>query len=82
LALRIDPREDMVMAEKTNQGEGNAEAAKQYNDDTRAFAESGKVKPAAEDARRAVEGKEAEELKRAEAEGRRHSHGEDPQVKR
>jgi hypothetical protein len=70
------------MAEEKNQGEGNAEAAKQYNDDTRAFAESGKVRPAAEDAKRALQGEEAEALKRAEAEGRRHSHGEDPQVKR
>jgi hypothetical protein len=82
LALRIDPREGIAMAEQRKQGEGNAEAAKQCDDDTRAFAESVKVKPAAEAARRAVQGEEAEVLKPAEAEGRRNSHGKDPQVKR
>jgi hypothetical protein len=69
------------MAEQKNQGEGNTEAAKQYDDATRGFAESRTVKPAADDARRAMEGPEAEKPKRAEAEGKRHSPGEDPQVK-
>ncbi|WP_149535304.1 hypothetical protein [Siccirubricoccus phaeus] len=70
------------MAETKNEGEGSRTAAKQYNDATKAFTESGKVKPAAEAAKQAVSGPEAEALQRAEAEGKRHSHGEDPQVKR
>lgn len=70
------------MAEQKNQGEGNAGAAKRYDDETRGFAENGRVKPAADDAKRAMKGPEAEALKRAEAGGKRRSHGEDPQVKR
>ncbi|MCO6415448.1 hypothetical protein JYK14_04550 [Siccirubricoccus sp. KC 17139] len=70
------------MAETKNEGEGSRSAAKQYNDSTKAFTQSGKVPKAAEDAKRAVESPEAADLKRAEAEGKRHSHGEDPQVKR
>jgi hypothetical protein len=56
-----------------NEGEGNRTAAKQYNDATRKFVESGKVDKAAKDAEQAIEGDEAEELKRAEDEGRSHA---------
>ncbi len=47
--------------------------AKQYNDATRKFVESGKVDKAARDAEQAIEGEEADELKRAEEEGRSHA---------
>lgn len=56
-----------------NEGEGSRSAAKQYNEATRKFVESGKVDKAAKDAERAIEGDEAEELKRAEDEGRAHA---------
>jgi hypothetical protein len=56
-----------------NEGEGNRTAAKQYNDAQRKFVESGKVERAAKDAEHALETEEAEELKRAEAEGRKHA---------
>lgn len=56
-----------------NEGEGSRTAAKQYNDTTKKFVESGKVERAAKDAERAIEGDEAEELKRAEEKGRSHA---------
>jgi len=52
-----------------NEGEGNKTAAREYNREQKKFAESGKVKPAADAAKRAVEGREREELERAEHEG-------------
>jgi hypothetical protein len=69
------------MAEQKNEGEGNRTAAKQYNAEQKSFVESGKVKPAADDAAKAVDGPEGAELRKAEELGKRHSHGEDPQVK-
>jgi hypothetical protein len=56
-----------------NEGEGSRTAAKQYNEATRKFVESGEVDKAAKDAEQAIEGDEAEELKRAEDEGRAHA---------
>lgn len=56
-----------------NEGEGNRTAAKQYNDAQRKFVESGKVENAAKDAEQALETDEAQELKRAEEEGRKHA---------
>jgi hypothetical protein len=70
------------MAEPKNQGEGNREAAKAYNKDASTFAQSGKVEDAAKAAKKALDGEEGKALRQAEQEGRRHSHGEDPQVKR
>ena len=65
-----------------NEGEGSQTGARQYDEATRAFVASGKVKKAADDAERAVEGPEAESLKKAEEAGKKHSHGEDPQLRR
>jgi len=65
-----------------NEGEGSQTGAREYNDAARAFIESGKVDKAAKQAARDVSGPDADSLKRAEAEGKRHSHGEDPQVRR
>ncbi len=64
------------------EGEGSYSATRAYNEGVKRTVESGKVEGAARDAAKAVQGKEAEELRQAEAEGKRHSHGEDPQLKR
>ena len=60
----------MVKSQR-NEGEGNRTAAREYNKDTRAFVKSGKVNSSAETARKAVEGDEAADLKRAEEKGRK-----------
>ena len=65
-----------------NQGEGNRTAAREFNRAQEQFAKSGKVEQAARSAERALDTKEAKELKQAEESGRRRSHGEDPAVKR
>lgn len=52
-----------------NEGEGNRTAARRYNKDTAEFVQSGKVEDSAEKARKAVDGKEGTELKRAEKAG-------------
>ena len=53
-----------------NEGEGNRTADRKYREDVRRHVESGKSKPAAEEAERALEGSEADELRRAEEEGK------------
>lgn len=53
-----------------NEGEGNRSADRDYRKDTRDFIESGKVDKAAEKAKAAVEGDEADSLKKAEKIGR------------
>jgi hypothetical protein len=61
------------------QGEGDYEAGRRYDKAAREFAESGRVEPAAHDARPDNE-REAEELERAEEVGKSHSKGEGPLV--
>jgi hypothetical protein len=65
-----------------NEGEGNRTAARAYNADQHRFVESGEVEKKAREAKHAFEGKEGEQLRRAEELGKRHSQGEDPEVKR
>ena len=65
-----------------NEGEGNRTAARAYNDQQHKFVESGDVEEKAREAEQALEGREGEALRRAEEEGKRHSKGEDPQIKR
>ena len=65
-----------------NEGEGSRSGAKAYNDGTRKFVVSGRVGEAAQSAKRAVEGGEKSALKQAEAEGKRHSKGEDPALRK
>ena len=65
-----------------NEGEGSRSGARDYDQRTEQFVKSGKVDPAAKAAKKAVEGPEKAELERAEREGKRHSHGEDPALKR
>lgn len=56
-----------------NEGEGSRTAAKQYNDATEKFAKSGQVEPAANAAKKSLESGEANELAKAEAEGKSHA---------
>ncbi len=65
-----------------NQGEGDKVSAEKYNNETTEFAKSGRVEAAAQDAKKALEGKERKELLAAEIDGKSHAHGEDPAVKR
>lgn len=65
-----------------NQGEGNRGAAKAYNEDTKEFAQSGKVREQAERARHDLEGPEGDELRRAENEGKRRAKEEDPALRK
>ena len=61
-----------------NQGEGDYRSARAYDEHVRKTIEGGQVEKKAREAEKAVEGKEGDALRRAEAEGKRHSHGEDP----
>jgi hypothetical protein len=63
------------------QGEGDYDAARRYDKASRAFAQSGKVEPAARDAA-PHSASEAKDLERAEAAGKAHSKGEGPLVSR
>lgn len=58
-------------------GEGDYESAERYQREATSFAHSGRVEPAAEAAREAVDGEEGEELATAEAEGKARSAGDD-----
>lgn len=59
------------------QGEGDYEAARNYDDATREFVEAGEVQKAAQDAAPTSQA-EADEMKRAEQAGLAHSKGEAP----
>jgi hypothetical protein len=74
--------DDKKVSDQANEGEGNKTAARHYDDAQTAFAKSGKVADKAREAADAVDGPEGKELEKAEAEGKRHSHGEDPAIKR
>ena len=52
------------------EGEGSYSGTKAYNEATEKFLKKGKVDEAAKEARRALDSKEAAELKAAEAKGR------------
>jgi hypothetical protein len=73
------PRPNAELGE--NQGEGNVEAGRHYNEKTRDFVESGEVDDAA---RRATpqSSQESEDLRRAEEQGRSHAKEEDPALRR
>ena len=64
-----------------NEGEGNKTAGREYNEAQRRFAETGKVDEKAREAEKSLDA-EKRELKRAEAVGKSHAHGEDPALKR
>ena len=65
-------------AEDANEGEGNKSADRRYREGVGRTVKSGQVDKKAKEAARAMDGAEADELRRAEAEGKKHSHGEDP----
>lgn len=72
----------VAKAGSANEGEGSRTADKQYREGVRDHVQHHDVQGDARRARDAVDGPEAEELRRAEEAGRRHAKGEDPQVKR
>lgn len=62
------------MTDRKLQGEGNYDAARQYDAETTAHAQDkAKVKAEAEAAKQAIDGPERDELEAAEAEGKRHA---------
>jgi hypothetical protein len=63
------------------QGEGNYEAAEEYDEAQRKFVKSGKVEAAARNAK-PKSAAEAKDMERAEEAGRSHAKGEGPAVKR
>jgi hypothetical protein len=68
--------------DQKNEGEGNRTAAQQYNEAQRRFVKSGQVEEKAKEAERAIAGKEGDALCEAELVGKRHTHEEDPEIKR
>lgn len=63
------------------QGEGNYEATRRYDKAATDFARSGKVDEAARDARPKSDA-EANEMLKAEQEGKSHAKGEDPALRK
>ena len=70
------------MGTQDNEGEGNRTAAKAYNKGVQDFEKTGQVEKKAREAADALDGPEAAELKKAEEIGKKHSHGEDPALKK
>jgi hypothetical protein len=63
------------------QGEGNYDATRRYDKATTDFVKSGKVDQAAQDAKPKSQA-EADEMRRAEQEGKSHAKGEDPALRK
>lgn len=74
-------KENAMTGKQRNEGEGNKTAAKEYNDATTKFAQSGKVEGKAQEAAKARDGAERQELDRAEQAGKSHAKGEDPKLR-
>jgi uncharacterized protein (TIGR02284 family) len=74
-------QEHAMTGKQRNEGEGNKTAAKEYNDATRKFVDSGKVDRKADEAAHAREGAERKELDRAEQAGKSHARDEDPALR-
>lgn len=70
------------MPTQKNEGEGNRTAARQYNEATKRFAQSGRVEESGQKAKKAIEGGQKAELVRAEKAGKSRARGEDPAVQR
>lgn len=66
---------------KDLQGEGNYDAAKEFDQAQKKFVDQGKVEQAARDAE-PKNIQEQKEIERAEEEAKRHAKGEDPALKR
>jgi hypothetical protein len=80
--LYLEDAMDKRQQGQKNEGEGNRTSAREYNKDTAAFTKSGKVDKAAHEAEAALSSAEADALRQAEAKGKSHSHGEDPELQR
>lgn len=65
-----------------NQGEGDRESARRYNKDTQEFMADNDVSAKAKEAKKALSGKEGQELRDAEQKGKSQARGEDPQIRR
>ena len=70
------------MASQANEGEGNRTAARAYNKGVQDFEKTGQVDKKAREAADALDGPEAAELKKAEKIGKKHSHSEDPTLRK
>jgi hypothetical protein len=67
---------DRPRDENRNEGEGSRTAARRYDAHAQRFAQDkGKVEKLGEEAEEALEGPEGEELRQADAQGRRGQHG-------
>lgn len=71
-----------MTTKQRNEGEGNKTAAKQYNEATKKFTQSGKVQEQASRAEAARSGGERRSLDQAEQAGKRKAKEEDPQLHR
>jgi len=74
--------EGTAMSKQKNEGEGNKTAARHYNQKSQAFAKSGRVKDAAQQAAQAMDGDEREALERARREAASHAKEHDPDEQR
>jgi len=71
------------IAPQQNEGEGNRTAAREYNQAQQRFVQSGKVDDKARQAERDIRNEDIRrELEHAEAIGKSHAAGEDPEVAR
>lgn len=67
----MDPKSNGVQGEKDGvQGEGNYEATRRYNEGVEESVEKGDSDELAEKAKKALEGKEGEELRKADEQGK------------
>ena len=64
------------------EGEGSYTAGRAYQKGAHEFAKSGAVDKAAQDAAKAVDGPERQDLERAEQQGKSHAKGEDPALRK
>ena len=65
-----------------NQGEGDYRSARSYDEHVRRSVDGGQIDKKAHEAEKALKGKEGDALRHAEELGKRHSHGEDPQLRK
>lgn len=76
-----DPFENVIEDDK-NEGEGNKSADRHYREGVARTVKSGQVETKAKEAERALAGAEGKGLRRAEEIGKKHSHGEDPALRK
>ena len=79
----MDKNRKDKFSQQRNEGEGNRTTAREYNQAQQRFVKSGQVDKKAHEAEHDLDDQKIRrELEHAEAVGRSHSAGEDPQVKR